>query len=308
MKKLFFVFIFAMVLISSCGGEDEPQTETSSAFIGGTNGISFSFVEGAPLNEFAAGQDMPVKISLRNDGEYDLASNSLEVRLWGLDMAAYGLSSDYKKVSSELRGIEKGLIEEGAETRLDMGTLNYDGTIVNSLDVTLRSEVCYPYKTRASLNFCISSSAIENVGEESTCDIAGNKVASGSVSSSPVQLNSVTEQFEGSNNLVFKFNIANSGSGKVYKSESSCTELIDAPTQRLNEEIVHVTLPEGFSCFFMEGAESNEGDIKLSDSEKVLTCYLEVENQGFSFERNVDLILDYRYIETSSVDFTILES
>ena len=108
MKKLFFVFISALLLISSCGNGEEPGADSSGAFVGGVNGISFSFVEGAPFNEFAAGQDIPVKISLKNGGEYDLVSDSLEVRLWGLDMGAYGLSSDYKKVNSELRGLRKG--------------------------------------------------------------------------------------------------------------------------------------------------------------------------------------------------------
>jgi hypothetical protein len=308
MKKLFFMFIFVIILISSCGSDQVNVEDNGGAFIGGDEGISFSFVEGAPLNEFAAGQNIPIKISLRNEGEYDLTGNSLEVRLWGLDMLSYGLNSDYKRVSFELRGLEKGLIDEGAETVLDMGVLNYVGTIVNSLDVTLRSEICYPYKTRSNLNLCMSSSAISNVEEESACSISGNKVVSGSVSGAPVKLTSVTEQFQGSNTLVFKFKIVNSGNGKVYKSGSSCTELITASTQRLNEEVVHVTLPEEFSCLFVEGSESNEGDIKLGSSGKTLTCYIEIENQGFSFEKNVDMNLEYKYTETSLVDFTILES
>jgi len=308
MKKLFFSFIFVIILISSCSQNEEVQVESSDAFIGGSKGVEVSFLEGAPVNEFVAGESVPVVVSLKNSGEYDLAGNSLEVRLWGLDMEAYGLSSEYKIVNCELRGIKKGLIEEGSETILEMGDMNYLGSIANSLDVTLRSEICYPYKTKANLNVCISSNSISNDEEEFACTISGNKVKSGSVSSGPIQLTSLTQQFEGNNNLVFKFKLSNSGEGNVYSLGNSCTELIDSSAERLNEDIVHITLPEDFSCFFTGGEESNEGDVRLISSEKIFTCYLEVENQGFSFERNLEVILDYKYTQTSKVDFKILES
>ena len=58
----------------------------------------------------------------------------------------------------------------------------------------------------------------------------------------------------------------------------------------------------------MEGVESNEGDIKLGVSGKTLTCYTSVENQGFSYERNIDVSLDYKYSKTDSMDLLILES
>ncbi len=308
MKKLFLMFVLALVLISSCNGEDE-EISASTAYIGGVSGVSLSFLEGTPLDEFVVSEDIPVKLLLRNEGEYDLDENSIEVRLWGVDMASFGLSSDYVSIDSSLRGVQKGLIEEGAEKIVDMGTMNYDGTVVTSLDVVLKSDVCYPYVTNSNLNLCMSSSAIENVEEEAACSVSGNKVVDGSVSSGPVQLTSLTEQFEGSNRLVFKFKVENSGEGNVYRPGSSCSDLVTASNQRLNEDIIHVTLPEDFLCFFSEGDESNEGDIKLgSDAEKTLTCYVEVENQGFSFEKNIDMSLEYKYIDTSSVDFTILES
>jgi len=302
------MFVVATLLISSCNGEDE-EISVSTAYVGGVEGVSLSFLEGAPINEFVVGGDVPVKLLLRNEGEHDLDENSIEVRLWGVDMASFGLSSNYVSVDSSLRGVQKGLIEEGAEKIVDMGTMNYGGTVVTSLDVVLKSDVCYPYTTSANLNLCMSSGAIENVEEEAACSVGGNKVVSGSVSSGPVQLTSLTEQFEGSNRLVFKFKVENSGNGNVYRTGSSCTDLVTASNQRLNEDITHVTLPEDFLCFFSEGDESNEGDIKLGPgAEKTLTCYVEVENQGFSFERNIDMSLEYKYIDTSSVDFTILES
>ncbi len=308
MKKLFLMFVLAAILISSCETGDE-KISVSTAYVGGVNGVSLSFLESAPLDEFVVGEDVPVKLTLRNEGEHDLSENSIELRLWGVDMASFGLSSDYVSVESSLRGVQKGLIEEGAEKIVDMGSMNYDGTVVTSLGVVLKSDVCYPYVTSSNLNLCMSSSSIENAEEEVACNIGGNKVVEGSVSSGPVQLTSVTEQFEGSNRLVFKFKVENSGEGKVYRLGSSCSDLVIASNQRLNEDIIHVTLPEDFLCFFSEGDESNEGDIRLgSDGEKTLTCYVEVENQGFSFERNIDMSLEYKYIDTSSVDFTILES
>ena len=197
MKKIFILLFVALALISSCDKEEqEVTTELSEAYVGGVGGISFSFIEGAPISELIAGESSLVSILLKNEGEYDLVKDTIALRLWGLDMGAYGLSSEYKLVGSDLRGIKKGLIEEPGDYVMDMGSLEYQGPVVNSLNTKLRSQICYPYKTKANFNLCVSSNSIQNVESEPACSLNGNKIGSGSVSKAPVKLTKVIEQFE----------------------------------------------------------------------------------------------------------------
>ncbi len=304
MKKLFVALLMAVVFISGCGGDNEVPTG-EGPFIGGSEGVLVSFVDSAPSYEFVAGQDIPVKLLLKNNGEHDLAEGSVEAKLYGVHMPSFGLDSDWKSVTSPLIGAKKGFLEEGPEKMVDMGTLNYVAEISSPMETTLFGKICYPYRTSASVELCISSQEIEDSGGEVVCDISGEKVVSGGVSSGPVQLTSFAEQFEGRDRLVFKLAFGNSGTGELFDKEISCsdTESIEG---NLDENKVYLTMPEDVTCFFVEGEESNAGYVRPGGSPT--TCYMEIENTGSSYERNMEVLMDYKYIESTSVDLRILEA
>ena len=55
MKKIFILLFVGLAFISSCDNEEqEVVNELSDAYIGGVGGISFSFVDGAPVSEIIA--------------------------------------------------------------------------------------------------------------------------------------------------------------------------------------------------------------------------------------------------------------
>ena len=304
MKKLFFMLFIALFLISSCTQEGDTGI-SEGPFVGGLEGLSLSFVEGAPAIEFLQGEDIPIKLLLKNNGEYDLEPGTIETRLYGVHMPSFSLSSDWIIIDSSINGIKKGLIEEGVEKIIDIGELNYILTVDGFVESTLFAKVCYPYQTRASIDFCVSSKEIEDSGIESVCEITGEKVGSGSVSAGPIQLTSFTETFEGRDKLTFRIKLENKGSGDVYALESNCSELGTA-LDILIKDKVYIILPEDIICFFLEGEESNEGYVKLGGTS--LSCYMDVENTGSNYRRTIEIFVDYKYVESTFVDLSILEA
>ena len=220
-------------------------------------------------------------------------------------MPSFSLSSDWLIVDSSINGIRKGLTEEGVEKIIDMDELNYILAVDGFVESTLYAKACYPYQTRASIDFCVSSKEIEDSGIGSVCEITGEKVKSGSVSAGPIQLISFTETYEGRDKLIFRIKLENKGSGDVYTQESNCSEL-GTTRDALIKDKVYIILPEDITCFFLEGEESNEGYVKLGGTS--LSCYMDVENTGSNYRRTIDIFVDYKYVESTSIDLSILEA
>ncbi len=302
MKGLFFVFT-AMLLISGCSNNEVIE---DGPFVGGSSGVSLSFVTGAPVSEFSVSEGVPVQVMLKNNGEYDLPLNSAELSLYGLKMSDYGLTSDYKVVEGGLLGIKKDFIEEGAERIVDMGTMKYTGSVTTSLEANLKAKVCYPYRTEARISACALSRNIIAAGGESVCDIAGEKYSSTRVSSSPVQITSFTEALSGSSEVMFRIEIENKGMGNVYANNAECSSL-DGTT--LDKDKVYYTIDqEDVVCTSFDGVESNEGYLKLSNGKKTLICSMPVEEGGSGYTTELPIYLDFKYVESTSKDLTILEA
>lgn len=298
------LLIVLSVLIAGCG---EKKVENEGPFVGGANGVTISFVNGAPIAEFAQGREVPVKVLLKNNGEYDVAGNLAEVQLYGLPLEEYGLSGDYKKVSESIRGIKKGLLEEGGEQNVDMGILKYSRAVSGFTDKTLFARVCYPYQTRAIVTSCATSKDIKVVEQNPVCDIEGDKLVQGSVSSGPAQITSFSEQLVGANSVSFKIVVADSGTGDAYAYDSVCSNLGDPVVLAAKKGLVKVTvLPADIECNFLDG-ESNVGFLKVEDTPRTLICTMDVEGSS-SYERDVEIYLDYKYLESASVQMKILEA
>jgi hypothetical protein len=304
MKKFLFMFLIVLLLVSSCNQEDNVEI-SKGPFVGGSNGLSLSFVEGAPSTEFLQGENVPVKLFLKNNGEYDLGADLIETRLYGVHMSSFSLNSDWTIIGSVINGIQKGIDEEGVERIVDIGQINYVPNVDGFVESTLFAKICYPYQTRASIDICVNSKEIEDSGVESVCEITGEKIKSGSVSSGPIQITSFTETFESRDGLNFKIKLENKGTGNVYVPEIICSEL-GVASDILKEDKIYIIFPEDITCFFLDGEESNEGYVKIGETS--LSCHLDVENTGSNYRRIIELFVDYKYIESTSIDLSILEA
>ena len=303
MKKIMFVMLF-LVFIAGC--KDKEPTNVGP-FAGGTDGVAISFVEGSPISEFVQGESVPVKILLNNNGEYDVKENTAQIKLYGLQMSDYGLNADYKSVTGGLRGVEKSIIE-GGEQIIEMGNLNYKRSVAGFIESQLFAKVCYPYNTEARITACASSRSIAESGRDQVCVVEGEKAEEGFVSSAPIQVSGFTEELRGTNQVLFRIVVDNKGIGDVYNIDTSCADMDDAIKRADKLNIIKVNiLPEDVSCSFL-GQETNSGEIRLDQGTKTLVCTMDVEDTGASYEREIQVDLDYKYVETTSTQLKILEA
>ncbi|MBS3172274.1 hypothetical protein J4438_01670 [Candidatus Woesearchaeota archaeon] len=306
MKKILVVIlILALFIVAGCNKdvvEDGP-------FVGGTNGVSISFQEGTPISEFVVEDSIPVKVVLKNSGENDVLTGQAEVKLYGLLMQEYSLDESYKVVNQNIIGLKKDVVEEGGEAVVDMGTLKYTGVYSNSLEPVLKAKVCYPYKTISTITACASSREIIEAGGESTCVIDGEKISTTKVSSSPMQVTSFTEQLSGKDSVTFRVVIENRGIGEVYKDDQTCTNLDIPVTKSESQDKIKFTVtPEDITCTTYEGTQSNSGYIKLETGKKTLICNMKVNNAGSNYIRQININLDFKYMESVSKQLKILEA
>ena len=74
-----------------------------------------------------------------------------------------------------------------------------------------------------------------------------------------------------------------------------------------NENKVKLSIsPADITCSFLDG-ESNSGFVRLDDlGSKTVVCTMAVDGTS-SYETSVEINLDYKYVESTSVDMKILE-
>ena len=303
MKKYFIIFILTLlaVVLTGCAEEEEEKT---TSFYGGTEGVSVEFKKISPPDKFNQGEEIPIAVILKNSGEHNIVSGNAMAEIYGINLELFNIPKGYKGTTGELRG--KGeLRAEGGEREIDFGNLRYDEEVINSRETIIRARTCYPYQTKTDIPICIKSSLSEEAGE-SVCNVAGEKVTEGTVSSAPIQVTSITEKTRGSNQVVFDIKIENQGTGRVYSNDASCEELGDS-TINLNKKekiLLEIINPTDVKCGFRSGEDSNKGIIELDNNEETISCWMEAED---TYTDTLRLTLSYKYTDTTSKQVTISE-
>ncbi|MBS3147083.1 hypothetical protein J4471_05320 [Candidatus Woesearchaeota archaeon] len=295
--------IIPLLLISACRPRDG---KSDGPYNGGIAGVSVSFEANAPPSRFDLGESVPVRVLLNNKGEFDLKPGEAEVQLFGVHRPSFGLNEAYIANKGDLPGISD-FLESGGEQTSSLGSITYGQAIANSEKFTLKAKVCYPYETNSQIKACISSIDIEESRGDNVCSISGEKITKGSVSSSPVQITSFTEEFRGADKIIFNVVVENKGPGSVYAPLSTCVELDDPDLRLENENIILFTVtPSDIICRF-SSQNSNSGEIKLKDMMANIVCQKDVVETDSGYEQNIIINLKYRYIDSSSTSFEIFE-
>jgi hypothetical protein len=302
------VLILLMGIIMIGGCNTGTKTPTNGPYSGGVNGVAISFLAAAPTPTFNKGDSVPVKVLLKNNGEFDIASGEAQVKIYGIHHPSFGLSDQFKATSGELLGLNN-LRTEGGEQQIDMGSINYNQDIVGSEKFTLNAEVCYPYMTDAILNACITTNKIEASGSQKSCTIqtgkSTEKIAKGDVSGAPVQVTSITEELKGTNRVMFHITVENKGKGRVFKYDAACADL-EKVEQTDISNIVSISTPEDVQCILLDKT-SNSGDIRLTAGKKIVDCYKDVTETN-SYAQKIDFKLKYKYLDTTSLGIEIYQT
>ena len=303
MKKIL-LMIFSLVFVLFISACQQTTTKPSGPYLGGTSGVSVDFVNTAPPTQFNQGEAVPLKVLLKNQGEEDLVAGNAQVRIYGVKVENFGLNNDYKAISGNLRG--KSSLAQGGEQRIDFGTAKYTLDVVNSQDFTLRARLCYPYTTRGTIDICVKSGVAEEAGQ-GVCSVLGEKVVKGSISSGPIQITSLKEDTRGSDEVRFDITIENKGLGEVFTPQMKCQDYEDDTFRLAHKDTVGVKInnPLGIKCAFLNGQESNEGEVQLgSTGNVVLSCWMTTQQ---TYEDKLDLALSYYYFDKAEKKVTIFQ-
>ncbi len=303
MKKAFVVLLILSIVFmgAQCG---KKKTEAPKPFSGGSEGLAISFAENAPLESFTRGEEIPVSVVLKNKGEYNVPAGKAKVKLFGVDLKSFNLENagNYKATTEPLQG-KSALYPEGSEVVMDLGNLNYKPSIPGDFqEYTLKARVCYEYKTTTSVPICIKP----KIAQDSTvCTVEPEtEVEEGFVSSSPVQLTSISTEQVGSNKVRFSLTFENKGNGKVYSADVSCEDLEDTVKRSLHEgELkIKVESPTSIVC---TPQNLREFTARLENGKATVVCVV-TSNEAVKDYLNLDVY--FKYVSETNKKLTIYSS
>lgn len=317
-RILALIIVISIMFMAAQCGTTQP-TNTGGTFSGGTNGVKISFKD-TMVSEFQQSDSVPVTVVLINKGENSLNAGDAKVKLFGLNLANFGLTSAglYKGTSDALKGVSS-INPEGSEQDVSFGNMKYNQQIPgeyitfsqsNSNPNPLRAKVCYPYKTNVLSNVCIRSEALGRAAETGSCSLDGEKVVKGDVSSAPIQITSITEKTRGSDQVQFNIKIENKGDGDVYSVNSNCEELDKDSIKALdnkNKITYEIVAPTDVKC---GSAEASRGEFTLIAGDKgatsyTLTCWKKVTD---IYSDQLSVKLSYVYISQTTKDIKIYKT
>jgi hypothetical protein len=306
MKDYLKIILISALFLFVVGCEKEQASPKESPFIGGTTGFLLSFDKDMPPAEVYDGGDFPfdVVVKLKNEGEYSVSKENIEVRLSGVDPREFGKSeSDFIKHPDE--DLEKtyknseGKRIEGTTTYVVFSGLNHNEELIGNTPYTIRADVCYNYATDVNSMLCIKKGQTDKEGD--VCKVNEEKAVYNS--GGPVQVTEFTETPRGSNRFNFQFTMEHKGNGGIYEKGSNCEET------RAKENKVYVTVDtgmDGLICTGLTGGETS-GYVTLYGGERTITCTQEAETST-DFERPVNINIEYDYMDEISTNVLVKHS
>ena len=229
--KTWHIITTALIIIAftGCAG-DGGKPSAGSPFVGGTNGILMSFLEGNPPAEVTDGEQFPFKVvvKLKNDGEATIPAGWMKLSLSGIDPVEFSAkesdmsqpTGEEEKLIRTYKDVEGNTIEGGTAyisfPPNDDDSFNYKGSLSGNMPFTIRADACYRYGTMATSKLCLKRNVLEP-DKEGVCKVTESKAVYNS--GGPVQITSLQEGVGGRNRISFTFTVAHKGNGNMYQPE-----------------------------------------------------------------------------------------
>ncbi len=310
-KELFLIIILGLTLfLSSC---NQQQTSQSKTFVGGTQGVVMSFIDGMPPESIISKglQPFNVMVNLKNVGEYDATGY---IELMGLNPADVNLEKndlrkEFKLVGTHLTGA--GAVIPGQSKQVGWSNLKYSPAIISgSVKQTIKVKSCYNYGTIAIVNTCISDDQSDTSGS-SSCKV--NELKQVSNSGAPVQVVEAQESSGGNDNGIYTYfitlKIKNLGQGQVFDPSVDYCDWSNKGLSDMDKVFVSVkplSKDVKVECF----DNKNEGIVYLAgsgDNAKTgeFMCTMTYNDVVGSFTVPLQINLTYKYSEIISKDIEI---
>lgn len=326
--------VVLLFLIAACGkGGDIVGGAPTTPFIGGTDGLEISFLEGNPPEEVTDKDtfDFQAVVKLVNNGEFDLEGDDVKVSLIGFSASDFRSEDDPEFTDDKLIEINpddeltskkkdsEGNIIDPIETFVTFPTeeasFNFKKSIGGNTPFIFRADVCYKYETKAISEICILENLVD-ARDDAICDPSETKTIFSS--GSPVQLNSFRQSVAGRNKIQFSFDIVHSGQGTLFKpggedNPIDCPK--DSSQRRKVENRVNVIISTGLDntpedaavptpslkCVGLGPADNGEdvtdvtGVLTLIDGKRTVTCTLNLGEERTDFKKSINIDVGFNY-------------
>ncbi|MBD3203301.1 hypothetical protein GF327_03340 [Candidatus Woesearchaeota archaeon] len=307
------LLIFSMIMLSGCEQGNEQGGSKTKPFVGGTRGLSIQFSEGAPPDEVFDGNSYPfdVELKLLNIGEADVSSDSVSVRISGINPVDFGKSeSDFirNQISEDVLATQvdsEGNKIEPPPVFVSFQDLMYSDTLVGNALFPIRADVCYTYQTQAFADGCVSSNPL-SPQDDAICRV--NEAKEVQNSGAPIHIAEFREQPSGSDKIRYVFKIMHKGSGRFYSPGSECP--LDFQTQRREENRVHFQIEsrvEDLVCSGLRGDADMQGEVLLINGEATIHCTQQTSS-NLDFIDKIKITLTYDYKESTEKTLLVKKS
>ncbi len=309
MKKEILIFIIALVFISACEPRDGKQP--SANFRTGTQGLILNFVANAPPPVIYDRDAFNVQIEIRNVGASNVGNTGLDkVYLSGFDANIINVQNLASGVSMpRIKGKDQFDANGGTDIVSFQGTINPPPA--DRFNPAILVTACYGYETIASGNVCVDPNPFTSTAKPKSCIPHGVSLGS---QGAPVAVTDVEVESR-PQKTNFRINIANVGSGDVFRSDGSYLAKCNPQSQQglsLFEDINYVMVEDvklgtesiKASC----NPQLNNNHLRLINGRGTLYCSLDIASGSDAYTSTIEVRLKYGYRTTIQRNIEIIKT
>ena len=295
------------------GSKEKRVSADSTAFIGGTEALTFTFTEGNPPKDIFTGSGeyadpFDAELMLENMGEAFVAAEEIDVTLEGIDPSEFGKTVQDFKIHPEndltprVKDPATGKEIPSVPTYAKFEGLVRAEHVVGNVVFPLRAVVKYPYATKVVTDICVRANLRST--EEGVCNPQSARVVQNS--GAPVMATSFEQSVIGPKRMSLLLKIQHKGNENIYASVGEFNNDRD----RENKVWVEIDAGnlEGLNCVGLRNGVANEkgeihnGFVEMRKNEAVVGCELETGEADFVKGINIDLLYGIKDILETSLN------
>lgn len=307
MNKGFIVLVLLIIAVVGVSGCITPKEESTpqTAFVGGSGGLSISFMQNAPPSEYPECTGFEIGVQLENKGEYTLEKGKTSISISGIATHATGyyITPSATQAADELTGRQKfgKTVTPGGQQLVSfssIGSPDFPGDTTQTIIAT----ICYPYRTVAMSTICVKESFTkQTTGGTELCKITGDKTVFNA--GSPVHISSLSQFPVGSpiRGITVNMKLSNVGGGTPYALGATCPAVLQSNIGKIKVTKMHlINLDKDGDCVGKI--------ITMTGSEAFLSCKFDWTGEKISgeFEDILEMAFDYGYTDTTTTKVKFL--
>ncbi|MBI3036079.1 hypothetical protein HYY71_07205 [Candidatus Woesearchaeota archaeon] len=325
MNKRYYVLallVCLILLVSACKKSGAASTGApTKPFIGGTSGLTISFLKDNPQPEVTDDDTFAFKaiVSLKNEGEFQIRNGDIKANLVGFDPTDF--DSDLSQVIN--RPLDDGIDLSGRRQDAEGNIVDGETAYISfpkdtdfrprkfsgNTEFTFRADVCYAYQTKSNAKLCILRDMI-NVRDDAICKPTGSRTVYST--GAPVQVTNFRQSVVGKEKISFSFDISLSGNVDIFRDKNDVTPSsgFDSacprdPRKRREVEnkvkiqVKHIPPSDpiitNIKCGGLESGD--QGIVTLVNGKRTLTCTADLDPNRNDLEKVIEVVMDYNVLD-----------